>query len=337
MLKIGGTVSSNIGRSHMPRETWAVHSVRDHMAQYPFIVDCLLYDRVRMPVPAGNDLDRWVTREWDPERLQSFIEVLGDRARPLEWDEALREKSRSGYLAAKRSAVDTAPDAFKWTRTVLIDSLPRDVTGVDTVSAYTDFDSMRQDNGLTELIPAPQPPGLIAASIAWEFTVPGELRNDPIDLQQELDVLRAAVALSDGKQYRKNRRSYWRWVREFSAGTVTGEEALTEALNELEELVQEQNDLARSSWIDRAVRMGFLLGTVTLGMVDRPLTPVAAAGAALAVGQFGWAELQSRQQMGTKESQVGAMFCLIDDRIRKRFFEESNYYPADAADGHGGL
>lgn len=305
----------------MPRETWAVHSVRDHTAKYPFVVDCLLYDRVRMPVPAGNDLGRWVAQGWDPERLQSFIEVLGDRARPLEWDEGLRQEWRSAYLAAQRSATDTAPDAFKWTRTVLIDSLPRDVTGIDTVSAYTDFDTMREDNELFELAPAPQPPGLIAASIAWEFAVPGELRSDPVDLHQELDVLRAAVALSDDKRYRKNRRSYWRWVREFTAGTVTGEEALTEAWNELQELVQEQNDLVRSSWIDRAVRMGFLLGTVTLGMVDRPLTPVAAAGAALAVGQFGWSELQSRQLAGTNEAQVGAMFCLIDDRVRKRFFE----------------
>jgi hypothetical protein len=305
----------------MPREVWAVHSVRDHMTNYPFVVDCLLYDRVRIPVPDDKDRGRWFEQEWDPGRLQRFIDVLGDRARPLEWHEELRKKWRSSYLAAKQSAGETAPDAFKMTRTLLVDSLPRNVTGVDTVSAYTNFEEMRQDAGLTELGRVPQAPGLIAASIAWEFAVPGELRNEPIDLQQELDVLRAAVDLSNGKVYRKNRRAYWRWVREFTAGTVTGEEALADGLDELQELAQEQRELARSVWVDRAVRMGFLLGTVTLGMVAGPLTPIAAAGAALAVGQFGWAELWNRQQAGTNEAQVGAMFCLIDDRIRKHFFE----------------
>src|ERR1039457_530301 len=150
----------------MPRETWAVHSVRDHLAPYPFVVDCLLYDRVRVPVPADDDRDRWVQREWDPARLDRFTQVLGDRARTLEWDAELRNQWRSSYLAAQRSAQDTAPDAFKMTRTIVVDSLPRDVTGVDTVSAYTDFADMRADAG----------------------------------------------------RYRKNRRAYWRWVREFTAG-----------------------------------------------------------------------------------------------------------------------
>lgn len=316
-----GAFAGNDGGVAMPRETWAVHSVRDHMTKYPFVVDSLLYDRVRIPVPADDDRDRWVRQEWDPERLQSFIEVLGDRARALEWDEELRKEWRSSLLAAKQSAGQTAPDAFKMTRTVLIDSLPRAVTGVDTVSAYADFDDMREDAGLTEQEPTPQPAGLVAASIAWEFAVPEELQNEPVDLQQELDVLRAAVALSNSKRYQKNRRAYWRWVREFTDGTVTGEEALTEGLAELQDLMQEQRDLARSVWIDRSVRMGLLLGTITIGMMAGPLTPVVAAGAALAVGQFGWTELWNRQQAGTVESQVGAMFCVIDDRIRKRFFE----------------
>jgi hypothetical protein len=254
----------------MPRETWAVHSVRDHLAPYPFVVDCLLYDRVRVPVPADDDRDRWVQREWDPARLDRFTQVLGDRARTLEWDAELRNQWRSSYLAAQRSAQDTAPDAFKMTRTIVVDSLPRDVTGVDTVSAYTDFADMRADAG----------------------------------------------------RYRKNRRAYWRWVREFTAGTVTGEEALADGLSELQDLVQDQRDLARSAWVDRSVRMGFLLGTVTLGIVATPLTPVVAVGAALALGQFAWTELWNRQQAGPADTQVGAMFCTIDERIRKQIFVE---------------
>ena len=74
--------------------------------------------------------------------------------------------------------------------------------------------------------------------------------------------------------------------------------------------------LKKTHPIDRAIRMGFLLGTVTLGMVAGPLTPVAAAGAALGVGQFGWTELWNRQQAGTNEAQVrksGQTLTLLSD------------------------
>jgi hypothetical protein len=41
------------------RETWAVYSVRDHLAAYAFVTDVLLYDRVRVPVPSDEDRERW--------------------------------------------------------------------------------------------------------------------------------------------------------------------------------------------------------------------------------------------------------------------------------------
>jgi hypothetical protein len=188
------------------------------------LFDSLLYDRVRIPVPDDKDRGRWIEQGWDPARVQSFIEILGDRARPLEWDEEFRYKWRSSYLAAKQSAAETAPDAFKMTRTLLVDSVPLDVTGVDTVSAYTNFEEMRQDADLTELGRTSQSPGLNAASIAWEFAAPGELRDEPVDLQQELDVLRAAVDLSNDTRYRKNRRAYWRWVAGQGDQEASGEQ-----------------------------------------------------------------------------------------------------------------
>lgn len=65
---------------------------------------------------------------------------------------------------------------------------------------------------------------------------------------------------------------------------------LADGRDQLQELVQEQRELARSVWIGRAVRTGFLFGTVTMGIAAGPLTPISAAGAAVAVRQFGWAE-----------------------------------------------
>ena len=133
-------------------------------------------------------------------------------------------------------------------------------------------------------------------------------------------MLTAAIELSNRKDYRRNRRAYWRWIREFSSGVVTGQEAIDEAVEELEELVDEQHALVHQVWLDRAVRTGFLISTVTLGMLAGPLTPVAVAGAALGLRQFTWGELRERPQFGNDQARVAEMFCQIDSRIRSKIF-----------------
>jgi hypothetical protein len=304
----------------MSRETWAVYSVRDHLSPYAFVTDVLLYDRIRVPVPTEDDLDRWDQQGWKPDRQARLLEVLGDRAQPLEWDEDLRERWKSSFLAASKAAQQTAPDAFKMTRRLLVESLPRQVTGVDTVCAYRGWSELQEDAQLTELAEPTRNPGLVAAAVAWDFAVPPQIEEEPVGMSQELEVLAAAIELSSRKDYRRNRRAYWRWAREFSSGTVTGQAAIDEAVEELEELVDEQHELVHQVWLDRAVRTGFLVGTVTLGLLAGPLTPVAVAGAALGLGQFTWGELRERPQLGNDRARVAEMFCQIDSRLRSEIF-----------------
>jgi hypothetical protein len=241
------------------------------------------------------------------------------------WSADQREQWRSSYQAAQQSASETRPDAFRYTRMLLIDSLPRAVTGIDTVCGYQKFDELRDDAQVARLDQPDVAPGLVAASIAWDFAVPAQAQKEPPHLEAELDVLAAAVEVSSQKAYRRNRRAYWRWVREFSAGTVTGPEAVADAVAELHDLVEEQHELVSDVWIDRAVRTGFLLGTVTLGLLAAPLAPVVLAGAAVSVGEFTWTELRNRRQAGgDAETKVAAMFCQIDRKVRRRFFKDSD-------------
>jgi hypothetical protein len=114
------------------------------------------------------------------------------------------------YVAAQRSAQETSPDAFRMTRALLVESLPRHVTGVDTICGYQDLDELRDDAQLIRLPEVERYPGLVAASIAWDFAVPPQLQAPPADLDDELEVLAAAVELSDRGDYRRNRRAYWR-------------------------------------------------------------------------------------------------------------------------------
>jgi len=302
----------------MARQTWAVYSVKDHLTDYAFVPDVLLYDCVRVPVPEADDYERWIREGWRPERQAELLKVLGGRARPLVWDAELREHWRSNYLAAQRSANQTGADAFQATRDTLVESLPRDVTGVDTVCAYPRLSDLEADAGLTPAADGAYGMQLVAASVVWDFAVPPQLSGQPADLDEELEVLPAAVELSDGKAYRRNRRAFWRWARELQSGTVTGQEAVAEAVEELEDLVDEQHELVREVWIDRGVRIGLLVGSVTLGLLAAPLAPVALGGAALAIGQFTWSELRDRRRAADARPPVAAMFCQIDDQIRQR-------------------
>jgi hypothetical protein len=209
------------------------------------------------------------------------------------------------------------------TRSTLIESLPRKVTGIDTFCAYQSMDDLQADVQLSPLHDVDHNPGLVATSIAWDFAVPKQLQTAPPHLKAELEVLAEAVKLSGSKDYRDNRRAYWQWVQNLTAGTdtITGQDDVDEAVEKLGELVAKQRELVRAVWRDRAVRIGFLLGTVTLGLVAEPLAPVSVAGAAMAVGQFTWSELRAPSQIATdNESRVAGMFCLIDDRIRKQYF-----------------
>jgi hypothetical protein len=305
----------------MARETWAIYSVRDHKVSYPFVGDVLLYDRIRVPVPGPGDFGYWKEQGWDPLRQRAFVEALGDRAKPIEWSGPVRERWRSAYALAKESVGETAPDAFAMTRRELVDSLPRSVTGVETVAAYRDWAHLQEaehvSHGAVELA---YPGAAVSAAIAWDFAVPPQIDAAPTDLDEELPVLRAAVDVSGERGYRRNRAAYWRWVRDFTTGTVTGQEAVQDGVEELEELVQEQNEFVRQAWGDRVVRTGFLLGAVTLGLVAGPLTPVALGAAALGVGQFTWGELRQPKPPQPDAARVAAMFCQIDHQIRSQLF-----------------
>ena len=229
---------------------------------------------------------------------------------------------QGAFAAARVAAHETGLDAFEYTRRQLVEDLPRRVTGVDAVAAYAGLNALREDVGLERLESPDVTPGLVSAVFAAEFVVPAEIFTAPRGLDQELEVLNTALELSSTGSYQRNRRSYWRMVKEFSSGVVTGMDAVTDAVEEMRDLVEEQNQHIRDSRIDTAVRIGFLATSVTLGVISGPALPVvAAAGALLAVGQFTWSELQARRrQPGGEEERVVALFSQLDREIRDEYF-----------------
>jgi hypothetical protein len=69
----------------MARRLWGCYSVADHLAPRAFVADLLLYDRLLIPTPAPETLDRSEER-WDPGRQARLLEILGPFAERVEWD-----------------------------------------------------------------------------------------------------------------------------------------------------------------------------------------------------------------------------------------------------------
>lgn len=291
------------------------------MQPYAFVADVLLYDRIRVPTPSPEDRQRWVDQGWQPERQAAFIQELGDRVAPLVWDAEQRARWMHSYTLAQISAAETAPDAFRWTRTQLIESLPRGVTGIDTVAAYPNIDSLCSDTNLERVQDYRVGAGLSSAVLASEFAVPGTDRH-PESLDDELRVLRTALDVSNGKEYKRNRRAYWRWLRDLSGGVITDVDAVEEAAEELRDLVDEQQELVRAAKVDTVIRTGFLATTVTIGLITAPAIPVVAiGGAVLSIGQFVWSELRTRQTAPSDDHvRVVALFSQIDVEVREKLF-----------------
>jgi hypothetical protein len=279
-----------------------------------------------MPVPSPDDHQRWQDQGWQPERQAAFLEALEDRVQPLVWDAEQRDRWSQSYQAAKDSALETAPDAFAMTCMQLIEALPRSVTGVDTVAAYRGLDALRQDTGFGLVDNINLGPGLASAVLASEFAVPAALDTPPQSLNQELEVLGSALAISSSKDYQRNRRAYWRWLRDFTSGVITDIDAVEEAVEELKDLMEEQRELAHDAQIDTVVRTGLLAAEVTLGLVvAAAFPPIALAGAAVAIGNFTWTQLQNRRApQDGDEAKVTAFFCQIDDVIRQEYFVNPN-------------
>jgi hypothetical protein len=267
------------------KEVWATYSVKDHTAPKAFVADVMMYDRLVIPVPAKGDEAHW--EEWDVSRQERLLKILGERAVCVVWDAQWQAKWQSQWDAAKAVGDATSPDAFRMTPSVLLESVPKTVTGVAAVATFSSADEMRAALKMREAVPPSNPggpyaSGPLAAVIGREFLVP----DDPA--WNDEDLLRAAVDIAGDVGFRRKRAAYWRWQREFLADwTLLDQEALNQAVEEMGELINEEKAEARKSTFRLGVSFAFAAGAAAVGMFTPPLAPLALAGGFLSIG--GWA------------------------------------------------
>jgi len=252
----------------------------------------MLYDRLIIPVPPdSNEEERWDKRGWDPQKLYGLLEILGDRARKVSWDEYRQAQWQDRFNAGKAVGKDTEPWAFQATRMELTAGLPANVMAVEAVSAYQSIGELESGLGMRPAgaDSAQLPPGAVTTILAHEFLVP-----DAAGWSHQ-DLLRAAVDYSSDRAVRRKRANLWRWQWDFVDGklVVTDRSAIERALEEMEELLAEERREHEKSGLLMAARYAFLVGTITVATLTAAMAPVAippmaaaGTGVFMSVGQF---------------------------------------------------
>lgn len=284
-------------------ELWGTFSVADHLRPRPFVADVLVYNRLLIPVPTDDDIDRWDQLGWQPHRQRTILDILRDsdqdRVEEIRWDAELREEFtlrnahvRAGLAAeAAREVADIQcrrfadPDAPPQgiTRKVLADrrseqrdhSIVRGVplSPVDIVAAYESLDEFSTDTGAVETAEVHASPDDLLGGFVWPFAVPEESERS------DLDLLKRAVEYVHQPQVEGYRQAFHRWRgRVVRQGKSPREAAieLQEAIDSYENWVNDNRRrvVARSACFVVAVGLGvagalmdaFGLGTAGAGM-----------------------------------------------------------------------
>lgn len=267
----------------MPHEVWGTFSVRDHCARRPFLAEVLLYDRLVVPVPPNDaEVERWTVNGWEPGLQATLLELLGDRAVKVPWDQ-WREKSwQTRYAAGKQLGMQTAGYAFQQTRSELLTGLPPNVTGVEAIASYSTFEELRDDLQLRDANRGPVLPfGTTVAVLGQEFLIPDD------DKATDRELLEIALGFSSEPEFQRKRRAFWRWKREFvGREVITDQASVTAAVEEMSDLIADEQRALRREKIKCAVRAGFLITSVTLGILGGPLTAFALGGAFVSIGEY---------------------------------------------------
>ncbi|MEI8211021.1 MAG: hypothetical protein WCI02_02655 [Planctomycetota bacterium] len=244
-----------------------------------------------------------------------MIEVLGDRVKTIEWGDALESKWKDRWKFAVETGNATRSNAFKFTRDLLIEDLPREVMAIQSVACYPDETTLLNDLQLQKVEGVIQPSYSphIAAVLGRTFLVPSKTLDKPKNIDEEIELLEKVVNLSSNRKFQRRRASYWNWQRSFTEGVITDQRTVDAAVLEMHELLEEEHDAIREQGVETIVRYAFLIATVATGALAGPLSPITLGSAFLTVGQFLWNEQRLKKSVTIEgrqpdEANVAALF-----------------------------
>lgn len=299
----------------MSQERWGIFAVNDHLQRHPFFVDVLLYDRLVIPYPPDDDRQLWTAQGWQPDRLEAILEILGELAIPVLWDENKRDRFKSRYMAAQSANLDVSNMAdyqhsnlnpFYLTRMLLgtefLPQLPKGVSKVWVMAAYPSASEYRQDYTATARQERSETVGLIFTS---RFLAP------KVSGKSDKDLLRQAVRLASRDDFRQKRAQLYKWQEDIIEKDIPDDTAV----EEMERYLQQYNEVVRHAKRQVCWKFAFTIVPIRLRIAGATLiTPLRAKGAFVSLARF--VKFDRKPVIQAGECAAAAMFYDIHKSFR---------------------
>jgi hypothetical protein len=294
----------NVGTNDfMNRERWGTFSVVDHQRPQAFVAEVMLYDKLIIPVPSdAEERKRWAENGREPDKLDQYLEILGEMAIPVPWDQTKRETFKTRFAAAKSAAFDTDNltqarqtnlDPICVTRMLLAqDFLPKTPIGIKPwpMAAYPSCNDYREDVAL-ETVGGPKE--RLAMVLSNQFFVPKDIPGESGKL--DTATLKKAVKLAHRDDFKAKRIKFNEWQDEIiQAGNIPD----GEAVKLMEKFVRDYDELAKKAQVEVYWKYAFMVIPVALSLVTAGLgAPLIAACAGGLVSVAGFARFDSNPKI----------------------------------------
>ena len=171
---------------------------------------------------------------------------------------------------------------------VLLQDLPSKARGAVAVAPFGSLDELRKDLGIRETDSLPRRlkasqglhRELVSVIVGREFLVPAG------DDWSELDLLREAVEVAAGNDFRPARRDFHTSMLEFVGGSYTDYDSIKTAVEIIEPQLARLNALTRKRRRWKRLDRTFFFSQIGLDVAIAPLNPLALAHAAVAIGRY---------------------------------------------------
>lgn len=300
----------------MTRERWGTFSVADHKRRRAFVADVLLYDRLIVPYPPSSDERKdWTGEGWNPDRLDSLLDVLGDdHVIRVPWTEEKHDRFESLFDLAQdarfdsdmlASAREREQDPMHITRMLLTNDfmpdLPKGVTKVWAMPAYPSHYEFNKDSQI-DVSNKDDRRQKLQCVLAHKFLVP--TGDDKSDKQ----LLQDAIKLADEDDFKVHRAEYYKWQEDIIEQDIS----IQNAVIEMERYLESLNAIVKKAKIKVYWKFAFTVIPISLAVgaaafaVSPLAIPIAAAGGLISLTKF--AKFERKPEYQTGKHVPAAMF-----------------------------
>jgi hypothetical protein len=285
------------------RERWGSFSVIDHTDPAAFVPEVLLYDRLVIPVPYSNDdRQRWTKNGWEPDVLDKRLETMGDLAVKSVWDEVQQEAFHQRMEQIRFEAKTMAQEVrealpYQLTRMILAGQKPSDLLeGASDVAVVAAYQSEKDFEAAFILQEESDDKALLGLLLGQKIAVPSA--DDSPD-----EALEGAVSLARDAEFKKKRRSLYKWQERVLKDEIDPRNAI----KEMDELTDDYNKCVKKAVKKVYYTYAFTVAGIALaGLAGTLATPLGSAAAFLAVMKF--ATLDRKPVINAGESEPAAVF-----------------------------